>query len=103
MEIKKGQIWQVVTERFLAQPNQLGQSDKTLRPVNLIKEEYIEIRYPFEWHFRTEDNQYFNATAAHIQDNCKFVGVIWSNVQQSSDATLADILRLKLYDKRNNQ
>ena len=101
--ISKGQIWEVVTERFMAQPNQLTKSDKKPRAVNLIKGEMIEIRYPFEWHFRTEDNQYFNASSAHILDNCKLVGVIWNNVQLSSCAELADILRLKLYDKCNNQ
>lgn len=100
MEIVVGQIWEVTTDSFAT----TGEKDKKLgRRVLLHKGEKIEIRYAYEWHFRTEDNHYFHATPETIKNNARLYGVIWENVRFGNSAKLDDILRLRLYDKRGQR
>lgn len=61
--------------------------------------EKIEIRYPYEWHFRTEDNVYLHADERSILENCKLFGTIWDTVRAGNRASLEEILRIRLYDK----
>jgi hypothetical protein len=92
-KIEVGQIWEVVSDCFFT-------SDKKSeynRPIKLAKGEKIEIRFPYEWHFRTEDNFYFHAFPEMIFENCKPFGVIMPDVRFNNKANLEEILRLKLY------
>lgn len=93
-EIAVGQIWEVITENFLTS----GNDDAHKRPTKLRKGEKIEIRYPYAWHFRTEDNIYLHATSEMILDNCKLIGVIWEKIKWMNVAKLDEILKLRLYD-----
>jgi len=95
MEIKVGQIWEVTTDCFFTS----GESNKYNRRINLKSGEKIEIRYPYEWHFRTEDSHYFHAARQMIIDNCILFGTIWEKVRWQNNAKLSEILRLRLYDK----
>jgi len=100
MDIKVGQIWQVVTHDFYS-------SDKTgkiaIREfnrnalINLNKDEYLEIRYPFEWHFRTVDNLYLHAYPTEILKHCRFVGQIDEKIWFGNQHNLKQILEEKLY------
>lgn len=95
-EVRQGMLLQVVTSNFLTS----GENRESgSRQVKLKKGEIIEIRYPYAWHFRTEDNLYFHATEEMITKNCILYGKIWENVRSSNKATLEDILRLYLYDR----
>lgn len=94
-DIQVGQIWEVTTEYFLTSTKSRG----TPRPVKILKGEKIEIRYPFAWHFRTEDNIYFHAEESMILHNCKLIGKIWPEVKTNNVAKLEEIIRLRLYDK----
>ena len=95
MEIKVGQIYEVVTENFLVDKDKKWFN----RNVKLDLGEKIEIRFPFAWNFRTVDNNYFHATPEMIKLNCVLLGTIWENVRSGNEATLEEILRIKLYDR----
>ena len=95
MKIKVGQIWEVTTGRFLTS----GRNNKYHRPIVIGKGEKIEIRYPYEWHFRAEDNSYFHASEIMIFENCKLIGIITESVRFRNKATLEEIIRLDLYKK----
>ena len=98
-EIKQGHIYEVITDSFFTS----GRHNKTKRPVKLRKGEKIEIRFAFEWHFRTEDNYYFHATPEMITENCKPFGKIFKQVSFNNKANLAQILELELYEKRGHR
>ena len=93
--VEQGQLYQVTTVEFLT----TGQHNSLKRPVFLKKGEIIEIRFAYEWHFRTEDDQYFHAEETTILDNCKLLGKIYDPVFFANKAKLADIVRLQLYNK----
>lgn len=94
-KIEVGQIYEVVTDSFLSS----GRSNDYKRPVKLKKGEKIEIRYPFEWHFRTEDRIYLHCDPNVILENCELHGVILEHVSFNNKASLEEILRLRLYDR----
>ena len=94
-KIAVGQIWEVTTETFLTS----GDSSKYKRPIKLSKGEKIEIRYPYDWHFRTEDDHYLHAREDHISQNAKLYGIIWEKVRFNNNAKLKEILDLRLFDK----
>jgi len=97
MRIEQGQIWEVMTNNFLTS----GRHPETKhgRPVKIDNGEKIEIRYPYAWHFRTEDNFYFHASPEMITDNCKLIGIINEDIQWKNKAKLEEILRLELFNK----
>ena len=93
--IKVGQIYEVTTEFFLTS----GKKNEFKRPVKLILGEKIEIRFPFCWHFRTEDNHYFHAETEIILNNSKLIGLIYEQVRYDNHAKLDEILKLGLYNR----
>lgn len=95
--IKQGQIWQVVTHDFWSSGNGHDANGRCAK-INLKKDEYIEIRYPYEWHFRTIDNEYFHAYPVEILKNCRLIGTIKKDVQWNNKAGLLEIINDKLYD-----
>ena len=99
-EIEVGQIWQVETDCFYATGNKL-KNDKRQPVYHLKTGEKIEIRYPYEWHYRTELGEYFESEPHYILANCKKIGTIIPSVKSSNKASLEEILRLDLYDKTN--
>ncbi len=94
-KIEQGQIWEIITDNFLTS----GDNDYYKRPTKLLRGEKIEIRYPYVWHFRTEDDFYFHATPEMILENCKLFGNVYHNVRFNNKANLDEILRLTLYEK----
>lgn len=96
MHIQTGQIWEVTKEGFFTS----GENNCFKRPIGLAVGEKIEIRYPYEWHFRTEDNNYFHAKPEMILEHCKFIGDILPEVKFANMANLEEILRLRLYRKQ---
>lgn len=97
MKIEVGQIYRVVTDHFFT-TEELGiNSKKFKRPVNILCDEKIEIRYPYAWHFRTEDGNYYHATEEMIQKNCILFGKILEDVRFGNRCSLEEILRLRLY------
>ncbi len=93
-KIKVGQVWVVKTDNFKTS----GRSNEFKRPVLLGKNELIEIRYPFEWHFRTLDDHYWHSEAKDILENCEIFGNIWRNVRFSNHCSLSEIINLSLLD-----
>lgn len=93
MKIEVWQIYEVITDRFTTS----GESE--WRKTILEKWEKIEIRYPYEWHFRTYDNQYFHCTPKMIEENCILFWEIWENVRFWNQCKLKDILDLWLYER----
>lgn len=99
-EITQGQIWEVTSDNFFTTGEE--RSSEHNRPVKLAIGEKIEIRYPYAWHLRTEDNFYFHATPDMIYQNCKLVGTIIEKVRFDNKASLEEILRLNLFKKTIN-
>jgi hypothetical protein len=95
MKISVGQIWEVKTECFFTSYG----DNKYKRPIKLFVGEKIEIRYPYEWHFRTEDSFYFHATPEMIKENCQLFGVIDEGVRLNNLANLKEILQLELFTR----
>jgi len=86
MKVQTGQIWYVISDFWTSgDDNEIqGRSAK----VKIKKGEKIEIRYPYKWHFRTEDNLYCHVEESVLIKNCLLFGVKNKNSKQS----LADIL-----------
>jgi hypothetical protein len=95
-KIEQGQIWQVVTYEFWSSGNSHLVSGREGK-INLKKDEYIEIRYPYEWHFRTIDNEYFHAYPVEILKHCRLIGTINEDVRFSNKKSLLEIINDKLY------
>lgn len=98
MKIEQGQIWKVTTDTFFTSLKNEKRPGKTARQIKLNEGEFIEIRYPYEWHFRTEDNEYFHANAEMIYKNCVYIGKILHDVWFKNKANLSEILKLELYE-----
>jgi len=96
-KIVQAQIYEVVTDCFLVNNFHI-EAKKKPRKVHLEKGEKFEIRFPYAWHFRTEDNNYYQASEEEILDNCKIIGKVWEQVRWINKASLEQILELELYD-----
>lgn len=98
--IEVGQIWQVVTENFYSSDKSsriLIGNDRRRALINLNKNELIEIRYPFAWHFRTYDDLYLHAYPNEILKHCRLIGHIDEDIRFQNNHNLAQILADKLY------
>jgi hypothetical protein len=92
MKIEQGYILEV-KKSFLTS---CGDSH-TKRPVQIQKGEKIEIRYPYQWHFRTEDNEYYHAKPEVLEKNCEPFGIILEEVRWHNKASLSQILEVHAY------
>lgn len=99
VNIKVGQIWIVRTKDFKGTEKFKNNSRKGLTTYFLEKGEHIEIRYPYNWHYRTEDNIYMHSTDFDIKKHCVLLGEIDYKVRMNNKATLEEILKLELYTK----
>jgi hypothetical protein len=98
VNIEVGQIWQVCSSDFWTTDDcgNLKMEGRKAR-ICLNRDEYIEIRYPFAWHFRTLDNQYFHAETIEILKKCRYIGKINEKVRFANKTELQEILDEKLY------
>jgi hypothetical protein len=94
IKVEVGQIWEVSTDTFFTS----GDKDAHKRPTKLKQGERIEIRYPYAWHFRTEDNIYLHCSEEMLIQNAFLFGIIDYKVRQTNKATLYEILRLSLFE-----
>lgn len=67
--------------------------------VNFNLGEILEIRYPYQWHVRTEDGKYFHIKPEDLEEHCKPYGKIKGDVKSANNKSLEDILKEKLFDK----
>jgi hypothetical protein len=95
-KIEQGQIWIVKSDSFMTSSK--GGSNKYKRPIVLTKNELIEIRYPYAWHFRTLDNHYLHAEPDDILKNCELFATIWDNVRFGNKCNLNEIVNSSLCD-----
>jgi len=94
MKIEVGQIFIVKTDTFITS----GRSNKFNRGFQLKKNELIEIRYPYAWHFRTIDSHYWHAEPEELLKHCELFGTIWGNVRFKNKSSLSEIINQSLYD-----
>lgn len=101
MEIKVGQIWQVIDNDFWSSDKdkyfvskEFGNRETRIK---LHHGEFIEIRFPFEWHFRTVDNIYLHAFPQEILKHCRLYGNINQEVEFANNKDLKQILDKGLY------
>jgi len=91
-----GQIWQVVTNGFIALTSY--HRDEIL----LSKDTIIEIRRgdndEYKWHSRTTNEMYFGCRQEDIHKNCLFMGTISDDALHYTRYTLQQILDRKLYN-----
>lgn len=95
-KIEVGQIWQVCTEDFWSS-GEHQKIDGRKVAMNLKNGEYIEIRFPYDWHFRTVDDKYDHATEKEILKNCRLIGHIFENTRRANNKKLQSILSENLY------
>ena len=102
-KIEVGQIFEIVTDDFYASKNIEAIANERFggreARFYLKKGEKIEIRFPFAWNYRTEDNIYFHSDNDYILSKCKLIGKVEAKVKSNNNASLEEILRLELYDK----
>ena len=102
-KIEVGQIFEIVTDDFYASKNIEAIANEYFggreARFYLKKGEKIEIRFPFTWNYRTEDNIYFHSDNDYILSKCKLIGEVEAKVKSNNNASLEEILRLELYDK----
>ena len=103
LNIEVGQIFEVTSDDFYASKNleriSLGNFGGREAKFYLKKGEKIEIRFPFKWNYRTEDNIYFHSDNDYILSKCKLFGIVDEKIRSSNNASLEEILRLNLYRK----
>lgn len=103
MKIEVGMILEIITNDFYASKNFGHSLNFDLKgrvcKIYLEKGEKIEIRFPFEWNYRTEDNIYFHSDSDYLIKNCKIYGYVLENVRFNNKANLEEIIRLELYKK----
>jgi hypothetical protein len=102
-KVATGQIWQVTTDEFKTsgKHSRKGYMD---RQTILNRTEYIEIRYPYEWHFRTcNDNQYFHCTEEMLLENAVLIGIINPDINFANKHKLKEIIINGLYEVVNNE
>lgn len=101
-KIEVGQILIIETDDFFASKD-IETSKQNfggrLARFHLKKGEKIEIRYPFAWNYRTEDNVYFHSDEEYLLQKCSLFGKIIEFVRSNNKANLEEILRLNLYEK----
>jgi hypothetical protein len=95
MKMEQGQIWQVQSDGCLVK--EWGVGLKKPRQVMLEVGEYIEIRFPYAWHFRTIEDRYFEASEEMLWGHCKYIGIILPDVQFKNKAKLKEIIELELF------
>lgn len=96
-KIEVGQIWQVVTNNFWSSKVDNNKINGRKISYNFKRDEYIEIRYPSEWHFRTIDNIYAHAYPTEILKHCRYIGKINENTRFENKKKLQEILDENLY------
>lgn len=103
LKIEVGQIFIVDTDDFFASKDiELTSKSKfggRLARFHIKKGEKIEIRFPFAWNYRTEDNIYFHSDENYLLEKCSLFGIILEDVRFKNKATLEEILRLELYQR----
>lgn len=67
--------------------------------VYLPKGKILEVRYPYEWHFRTVENHYDHASTETLTRKCSFFGKIHDDVRFNNKHKLKEILEQELYHK----
>lgn len=103
IEIKVGQIWQVIDDEFWS--SERSDSSHKLREeyekrtimINLKRGELIEIRYPTEWHYRTIDNLYLHSEPIDILKHCRLYGIINEDIRFNNRLKLKEILEQRVY------
>ena len=99
MKIEVGQIWEITDDNFFGTTDVMVKNTKRELRFHIKKGGKIEIRFPFEWNYRTECNYYIHSKPEYILDKCKLYGVVKEDVRSSNKANLEEILRLDLYTR----
>ena len=98
--MKVGEIYEVNCDFWTSgREDKLIEMEGSVRKVrSLIKKgEFIELRFPFEWHFRTLDDIYFHAPGHILFENCRYFGLIDEKVRFENKQKLKEILNLRLF------
>jgi len=102
--IRQGQLWKVTTNELCGKIDvrkeceHCGHKTTVTERVRLKENDIIEIRYPYEWHFRTEDNRYIQAEPDVILNNAVLFGIVNEQVKFNNRHNLKEILEQKLYE-----
>lgn len=102
-KITVGQIWLVIEEmkadgREHVTCESCGHTHLENTSIMIPKGTFIEIRYPYAWHFRTVENKYLHSEPEDIINSAKLFGVLHKKVGWENRKTLAEILAEGLYD-----
>lgn len=109
MEIIQGQIWKIITDNFYDSGEMESYRTDTLIKNKIKKGTFIEIRYPYAWHWRANysfkenggSGSYGHSTAKSIVGNCILFGRVQSEVSWLNSFSINEILEKELYEKYN--
>jgi len=97
--VEVGQLFRVHTA-FFSMIDRIGR--KRRQKLEILPGDILEIRYPFEWHFRIDDNDtYAQCSEEVLLSHCDFLGVIDYEVRQNNESPLVEILANKHYKTVN--
>lgn len=107
MKTQQGYLYEVIAEDFY----DTGKGDDLYNPIpnHIPKGTILEIRYPFEWNFRT--NTIFknigrgiwgHSDEQNIHDKCKLIGRVNPYIKSMNHYELSEILEMKLFDTLEN-
>lgn len=92
-----GQIWLAIEDFWTSGESRSSGSNSRYQKILIESGEKLEVRYPYEWHLRTEDNNYFHISEETLRGSCILFGKIHEDVRFSSSKELSEILRDKDY------
>lgn len=93
--IQQGQIWEVAKDGFLGNRWIIGiPSVKEIIPIGMR----LEIRCPYAWHYRTEENKYYQSDEDEILKYCKLIGSVKEATRWHNRHELKEILQEGLWD-----
>lgn len=100
--VEVGDLYEIIDDDFFSSGEHRKRKENgrsVIVKTNLNKGEIIEIRYPYAWHFRTIDGEYFHAEPEEIESKCKPFGKIKEETRFNNKKSLKEILEENLYDK----
>jgi len=102
MQISQGQIWVTISEmkadcREQIECESCNHVRTVTKDVTIPAGTFIEIRYAYEWHYRTIFDKYHHSDPAEILRNARMFGTVLGSISFDNKHKLSDILDEGLY------
>lgn len=102
--IRQGQIWEVVNDGLIGNRDKWEKCAHCQQGYKIYLHEKIpvgmkiEIRFPYAWHYRTEENKYYQSDEDEILKYCRLVGNVREDIKWNNRHNLDEILQQGLWN-----